>query len=136
MLDECSVCLTKIFCIMLLLFFFKLKEGCIKCAKINLTSRHCERGKFIFSYSEASTIVSSYPQIVPRCRLQIQHHKISTWFHIIRNLIPFRLIPSRMRHCMWKVPEKRPLRNERKIGRFTVRTKCFSLLKSSFATSL
>lgn len=60
------------------------------------TSGHGQCGKFILSYCETGTIVSRNSNIVPCGWFQVEHHKITARFHIIRNLIPFNVIPATM----------------------------------------
>lgn len=59
-----------------------------------VTSGNGQGGELVFGNRESSTVVRRDPQIIPGGRLQVQDHKISTGLHIIRDLIPLRLIPE------------------------------------------
>lgn len=57
------------------------------------TSSDGESSELVLSYRKPGVVVCRDPQVVPLCRIQVQHHKVSSWLHIVRNLVPFCLRP-------------------------------------------
>lgn len=65
------------------------------------TSSDGECSKLVLSNGKSGIVVSCDPQVVPLCWVQIQHHKVSSWFDIIGHLVPFCLWPLKTNYHLF-----------------------------------